>query len=67
MELFEIVFRAVEVFATMALVSYAVLTIREMKRDRKKDTIERMLENLYSPLREILRRARPPGPFRSGR
>ena len=43
---------------TVVLARYAYVTIEEGKKDRRKDTIERMLENLYSPLYEILRRAR---------
>lgn len=50
--------QVVQVFATLGLVYYAYVTIREAKNDRKKDTIERMLENVYSPLREILMRTR---------
>jgi hypothetical protein len=44
--------------ATLALAYYAFVTIREGKKDRRKDTIEKMLENLYSPLYGILRRAK---------
>lgn len=54
LDLFEILLRALEVSVTVALVYYAYATIREAKRNRKKDTIEKMLENLYSPLRELL-------------
>lgn len=44
--------------ATFALARYAYVTIQEGKKNRRKDTIENMLQNLYSPLYEILRRAR---------
>lgn len=44
--------------ATIVLAVYAYLTIQEGKKDRRKDTIERMLENAYSPIYEILRRAK---------
>ena len=51
---------------TLVLARYAYLTIEEGKKNRRKDTIERMLENLYSPLYEILRRARyETGDFKS--
>ena len=43
---------------TIVLARYAYVTIEEGKKNRRKDTVERMLENLYSPLYEILRRAR---------
>ena len=48
----------VQVFATLGLVYYAYVTINEAKKNRRKDTIERMLENVHSPMREILERAR---------
>lgn len=51
-------FQVIQVLTTVALVYYASVTIREAKRNRRKTTIERMLMNLYSPLREILTRAR---------
>lgn len=51
-------FQLIQVFATIGLVYYAYVTIREAKRDRRKNTIERMLENVYSPMLEILTRAR---------
>jgi hypothetical protein len=44
--------------ATVFVAGYAYVTIQEGKKNRRKDTIERMLENLYSRLYEILRRAR---------
>jgi len=44
--------------ASAAIVYYAYVTIKEGKKNRRKDTIEKMLENLYSPLYEILRRAK---------
>ena len=44
--------------ATVALVRYAHVTIEEGKKDRRKDMIERQLEKVYSPLYEILRRAK---------
>jgi hypothetical protein len=40
--------------ATLALAYYAYVTIKEGRKNRRKDTIERKLENLYSPLYEIL-------------
>ena len=43
---------------TVALARYAYVTIEEGKKNRRKDTIESMLENLYSRLYEILRSAR---------
>ncbi len=45
-------------FATFVIVYYAKLTIDEGKRNRRKDTIENMLEKIYSPMYEILRRAK---------
>ena len=36
----------------------AYVAIKEAGKNRRKNTIRRMLENLYSPLREILTRAR---------
>lgn len=48
----------IQVFVTLGLVYYAYVTINEAKKNRRKDTIERMLENIYSPMREILTRAR---------
>jgi hypothetical protein len=47
----------VMVGATVALVIYAALRLREEKRDRRKDTMEKMLEDAYPPLFEILRAA----------
>jgi len=46
------------VLLTMVLVSYTGITIQEAQKNRKKSTIERQLEKLYSPLYEILERAR---------
>ena len=43
---------------TIGLVYYASVTINEARKDRKKDTIERMLEKIYFPMFEILSRAR---------
>jgi len=43
---------------TYGLVHYAKATIEEGKKDRRKETIEKQLENLYSPLRETLWRAK---------
>jgi hypothetical protein len=40
--------------ASLALVIYAALAIREAKRDRRKDSIEKQPENLYSPMFEIM-------------
>jgi len=49
---------AVTTVATVLLAVYAYGTIREMKRDRARITAENMLQNMFSPLYEILRRAR---------
>jgi hypothetical protein len=49
-------FQLIQVFATMGLVYYAY--VKEAKNNRRKDTVERMLENSYSPMREIEGRAR---------
>ena len=46
-------FQLIQVFATLGLVYYAYVTIKEAKKTRRKDTIERMLENIYSPMLEI--------------
>ena len=48
----------VMVGATLALAYYAYVTIEEGKKNRRKDTIEKKLERLYSPLYEIMWRAR---------
>ena len=48
----------VTAIASAVIGYYAYVTIKEGKKNRRKDTIEKMLENLYSPLYEILRRAR---------
>lgn len=48
----------VTIAVTSALVYYAYVTTNESRKGRRKDTIESMLENLYSPLYEALRRAR---------
>ena len=45
------------ILLTGALVYYSYRTIDEGKKNRRKDTIEKMLENVYSPLYDILRRA----------
>ena len=47
--------------ATVALARYAYVTIEEGKKDRRKDTIEKQLENVYTPIYEILRLARDRG------
>jgi len=39
-------------------IEYTKVTIEEGKKDRRKETIEKQLENLYSPLRETLWRAK---------
>lgn len=44
--------------AAIAVALYAYKTVYEMTKDRRKDTVERMLENVYSPLYEILRKAK---------
>jgi len=44
--------------ATLFLAIYAYVTIQEGKKNRRKDKIEKMLEQAYSPLYEILRRAK---------
>lgn len=46
------------ILLTGALVYYSYRTIDEGRKDRRKDTIEKMLENVYSPLYDILRRAK---------
>jgi len=46
------------VILTMVLAGYTGITIREAQKNRRKSTIERELEKLYSPLCEILERAR---------
>jgi hypothetical protein len=43
--------------ATAFVAYYAYVTIREGRKNRRKDTIEKMLEHTYSPLYELLRRA----------
>jgi len=45
-------------FLTIALAYYAMSSVEEMKRDRRKERIEKMLENLYSPLHHILWKAK---------
>ena len=47
--------------ATVPLVRYAYVTIGEGKKDRRKDTAEKQLENVYTPIYEILRLARERG------
>jgi hypothetical protein len=47
----------VMVGATVALVIYAAMKMREAKKHRRKDTMEEMLEDAYPPLYEILRAA----------
>ena len=42
---------------SIALVIYAAMTVEEGKKNRRKDTVEKMLENLYSPVYEMLSRA----------
>lgn len=54
----EIVFRIFEIFLVVGLVYYAYVTTREARNNRKKDTIEKMLEKLYSPLYELLTRVK---------
>jgi hypothetical protein len=49
---------AAMMIATAFVAYYAYVTIREGRKNRRKDTIEKMLENAYSPLYEILRRAK---------
>jgi len=41
--------------ATIALVIYSYVTIREGKRNRRKDLVQRTLEEVYGPLYDILR------------
>lgn len=48
----------IAIFLTLSLASYALQAIREAKRDRRKDLIEKKLGEVYSPLCEILRRGR---------
>jgi hypothetical protein len=47
------------VAVTIALAYYAYKTIDEAKKDRTKDSIEKQLEKLCSPIFEILIRAKP--------
>jgi hypothetical protein len=47
-----------QVVMTIGLVYFAGATIDEARKNRKKDTIERMLEKIYFPMLEILDRAR---------
>jgi len=42
------------VFLTFALVYYARVAVVEGNKNRKKDSIEKQLENLYSPMYEIM-------------
>jgi len=46
------------VFLTIALVYYSRVAIVEGNKNRKKDSIEKQLEKVYSPLYDILRRAK---------
>jgi len=43
---------------TYGLVHYAKATIEEGKKDRKKDAIEKKLEKIYSPIFDILHKAK---------
>jgi len=45
-------------FLTIVLAYYAMSSVEEMKRDRRKERIEKMLEDLYSPLHHILWKAK---------
>lgn len=45
-------------FLTVGLVAYAYSAISEAKKDRRRDSIEKMLSEVYSPLCEIFRRGR---------
>jgi hypothetical protein len=47
----------VTAFGTLALTYYAWVTIREGRKNRRKDTVETMLREVYSPLYDILRKA----------
>jgi hypothetical protein len=47
-----------QVLIAVALVYYAYVTIKEGKKNRRTARIERMLELIYLPIREILIRAR---------
>lgn len=49
-----VVVQIVQVAITFGLVYYAWATIREAKNDRKKASIERMLEKIYFPMLNIL-------------
>jgi hypothetical protein len=48
----------ITILLTVSLAGYAFQAVREAKRDRRKDLIEKKLGEVYSPLCEILRRAR---------
>jgi hypothetical protein len=43
---------------TIGPVGYAYVTVKEIRKDRKKETIERRLERVYCPIFDILDRAR---------
>ena len=43
--------------ATVIIAYYAYVTIKEGRKTRRKDTVEKMLEGIISPLCEILRKA----------
>lgn len=43
--------------AGVVVAFFAYVTVREAQRNRRKDVVEKMLDNVYSPLYEILRRA----------
>jgi hypothetical protein len=49
---------AAMVLLTVALVYYSRVAIVEGNKNRKKDSIEKQLERVYSPLYDILRRAK---------
>lgn len=44
--------------AGVVVAFFAYVTVREARRNRRKDMVEKMLENVYSPLYDILRRAK---------
>jgi hypothetical protein len=47
--------------ATVTLVAYSYVTIEEGKKNRRKDTIEKMLEDVFFPLYQVLWRAKYEG------
>jgi hypothetical protein len=48
-------------FASVAVALYAYKTVHEMMKDRRKDTVEKKLEKVYTPIYETLLGAREKG------